>query len=64
MKHKLFSEIRTVYETTLDNPHTFRVTIKTKDMVDGTILRHATGTTVKRYLFPDETGLGSRRGLF
>ena len=49
MKHKLFSEIRTVYETTLDNPHTFRVTIKTKDMVDGTILRHATGTTVKRY---------------
>lgn len=49
MKHKLFSEMRTVYETTLDNPHTFRVTVKTKDMVDGKMLQHATETTVKRY---------------
>ena len=31
MKHELFSELRTIYETTVENPHTFRVTVKTKD---------------------------------
>ena len=34
MKYELFTEKRTVYETTPDNPHTFRVTIKMKDMID------------------------------
>ena len=49
MKHKLYSELRTVYETTVENPHTFRVTVKTKDMVDGDKLRQAAETAVKRY---------------
>ncbi len=49
MKYKLFTEKRTVYETTLDNPHTFRVTIKMKDMVDNFSLMEATKLTMKRY---------------
>lgn len=49
MKHPLYSELRTVYETTLQNPHTFRVTIKMKDMVDGDILEYAVRKTTKRY---------------
>ena len=49
MRHPLYSELRTVYETTARNPHTFRVTIKMKDMVDGDILEYAVRKTAKRY---------------
>lgn len=49
MKHELYSELRTIYETTVENPHTFRVTIKTKDMVDEDILKGAVAKTTKRY---------------
>lgn len=41
MKRKLYSELRTIYETTTADPHTFRITIKLKDLVDGEILRAA-----------------------
>ena len=49
MKHELFSELRTIYETTVENPHTFRVTVKTKDMVDEEILKRAVAKTTKRH---------------
>lgn len=49
MRHQLFSELRTIYETTAKNPHTFRVTIKTKDMVDEDLLRKAVSKTTVRY---------------
>lgn len=49
MKHKLYSELRTIYETTCENPHTFRVTIKMKDMLDGDILKRAVDKTMMRY---------------
>ena len=49
MRYPLFTEKRTVYETTAQNPHTFRVTIKMKDMVDHEVLRHAASLTMKRY---------------
>ncbi len=49
MKYELFTEARTVYETTQKNPHTFRVTIKTKDMVDGQVLSQACTKTMRRY---------------
>ena len=49
MRHPLYSELRTVYETTLENPRTFRLTIKLKDMVDETVLRHAVSKTMERY---------------
>ena len=49
MRRKLYSEMRTVYETTVQNPHTFRVTVKTKDMVDEPILKEAVEKTMKRY---------------
>ena len=35
----LFSELRTIYETTLLDPHTYRITIKMKDIIDGKLLR-------------------------
>lgn len=49
MRYELYTEMRTVYETTDQNPHTFRVTIKTKDMVDGDLLQQAADLTMKRY---------------
>ncbi len=49
MKQKLFSELRTIYETTAADPHTFRLSIKMKDLIDGHILRKAADHTMKRY---------------
>ena len=45
----LFSELRTIYETTAEDPHTFRLSIKLKDLIDGDILRNAAHRAVKRY---------------
>ena len=41
MKRALYSEIRTIYETSEADPHTYRLTIKLKDLVDGAVLRRA-----------------------
>ena len=49
MIRQLYSEMRTVYETSVENPHTFRLTIKMKDMIDGDILEQAVRKTIKRY---------------
>ena len=49
MKRKLYSELRTIYETTAADPHTFRLTIKMKDLVDGKVLRAAVDATMQRY---------------
>ena len=49
MKRAVYSEMRTIYETTVENPHTFRVTIKMKDMIDGDILEQCVRKTMKRY---------------
>ncbi len=49
MKRTLFSELRTVYETTQSDPHTFRIAIKLKDLVDGSVLRRAVDATMVRY---------------
>ncbi len=49
MRRPLYSELRTVYETTAGNPHTFRVTVKMKDMIDGRILESAVRKTAERY---------------
>ena len=49
MIHRLFSELRTIYETTPANPHTFRLTIKMKDMVKEDTLRQAVELTMQRY---------------
>ena len=49
MKRRLFSELRTIYETTDADPHTFRITIKLKDLVDGELLRKAVEKTMQRY---------------
>ena len=45
----MFSELRTIYETTPEDPHTFRLSIKLKDLIDGDILSHAVNRTMKRY---------------
>ncbi len=49
MKQTLFSELRTIYETSYRDPHTFRLSIKMKDLIDGAILRHAAYRTMERY---------------
>ena len=49
MKHDLYSELRTLYETTAEEPHTFRLAIKLKDLVDGKLLRKAVDQTMARY---------------
>lgn len=49
MKRELYSELRTLYETTAADPHTFRLTIKLKDLIDGDLLRAAVGRTMRRY---------------
>lgn len=49
MRHELYSELRTLYEATPQNPRTYRITIKLKDMVDEEVLKHAVAKTMKRY---------------
>ena len=49
MRKKLYSELRTFYEMTQADPHTFRLTLKMKDLVDGRLLRRAVDQTMKRY---------------
>ena len=49
MKRDLYSELRTIYETSEADPHTFRLTMKMKDLIDGKILRFAVDQTMKRY---------------
>lgn len=48
-KHELYSELRTIYEATAENPRTFRITIKLKDMVDEEVLAEAVRKTMRRY---------------
>ena len=49
MHIELYSELRTIYETTPTKPNTFRQTIKLRDLVDGEILRKAVDKTMERY---------------
>lgn len=49
MRHPLYSELRTAYESTSESPRTFRVTIKLKDMVDEAVLNNAVQKTMERY---------------
>ncbi|MBP5165693.1 MAG: hypothetical protein ILP09_00365 [Oscillospiraceae bacterium] len=49
MKHELYSELRTLYETSAADPHTFRIAVKLKDLIDGELLRKAVEMTMRRY---------------
>jgi len=49
MKQQLYSELRTIYETAKFDPHTFRITVKLKDLIDGDVLKNAVEKTSKRY---------------
>lgn len=49
MKRKLYSELRTIYETDPSDPHTYRITIKMKDIVNAGILKKAADTAMERY---------------
>ncbi len=49
MRYPLYSELRTLYEATNENPRTFRLTIKLKDMVDEAVLVRAVRATMERY---------------
>ena len=49
MINHLYSELRTIYETTAEDPHTFRITLKLKDLIDGKLLHRAVEKTMLRY---------------
>lgn len=49
MIRPLYSELRTLYETTAADPHTFRISFKLKDLIDGRLLRQAVDKTMARY---------------
>ena len=49
MRYSLYSELRTLYEATAENPRTFRITVKMKDMVDETTLVNAVRKSMERY---------------
>lgn len=49
MVRQLYSELRTIYETTAEDPHTFRITFKLKDLIDGELFREAVEKTMRRY---------------
>ena len=49
LKYELLSEFRSIYETSDDDLHTYRVTITMQDRVDGDLLRSAVRLTMKRY---------------
>ena len=49
MRYPLYSELRTAYEATLENPRTFRITMKLKDMVDAAVLANAVRKTMRHY---------------
>ena len=49
MRYPLYSELRTMYEARSENPCTYRLTMKLKDMVDETVLHHAVEKTMERY---------------
>ena len=48
-KRSLYSELRTIYETTAADPHTFRLAIRLADAVDGEKLRQAVDAAMERY---------------
>ena len=49
MRYSLYSELRTLYEATAENPRTFRATIKMKDMIDEAVLVNAVRKSMERY---------------
>ena len=49
MQYELHSELRSIYETTELYPHTLRVTMTMKDMIDGERLKDAVRLTMRRY---------------
>ncbi len=48
-KQPLYAELRTVYETSSADPHTYRLAIGLRDPVDGEIFRRAVEKTMRRY---------------
>ena len=64
MKRQLYSELRTIYETAAFDPHTFRITVKLKDLIDGAVLRAAVDRTAVRYPYFCVRLLAEDDGLF
>ena len=49
MKYKLFSELDRLYQASNEKTNVIRMEIQMKDRIDGTALRHAADTTMKRF---------------
>lgn len=49
MEQKIFTGIRSLYETSKECPFEMRSRIRMRDMIDPDVLRHAVDTTMKRY---------------
>lgn len=49
MTRFLFSEINSLYASSKESPNVIHIRMRMQDMIDGTVLRHAVDTTMKRY---------------
>ena len=49
MEQRLFTEIRPLYVTSKESPHTIRMRVRMRDLIDPNALRHAVDTTMQRY---------------
>ena len=44
MERRLFSELRSFYESTREKPNDIRIRIRMRDLIDPGVLRHAVDT--------------------
>lgn len=49
MEQKLFTEIRSLYMSSKEHPHSIRIRIRMRDLIDPEVLRSAVDTTMRRY---------------
>ena len=64
MVRQLYSELRTIYETTAEDPHTFRISFKLKDLIDGKLFCSAVEKNdAPVSVLPGADGDGGREAL-
>lgn len=49
MERRLFTELRSFYESSREKPKDIRIRIRMRDLIDPDVLRHAVDTAMQRY---------------
>ena len=49
MERRLFTELRSFYESSREKPKDIRIRIRMRDLIDPDVLRHAVDSTMERY---------------